>query len=101
MAPSNILVQNGRLSAVIDFGICDVGDPACDLALAWTFLDPAARLTFRRDLAADDGTWARTRGWALWKALITLKEPDHAAATRRYGRRYSAADIIRQVTRRG
>jgi len=50
MAPSNLLVQGGRLAAVIDFGTCGVGDPACDLVLAWTFLDAEARDAFRRQL---------------------------------------------------
>ncbi|WP_116952902.1 aminoglycoside phosphotransferase family protein [Jiangella endophytica] len=72
-APGNLLVRDGRLSAVIDFGTCGVGDPACDLVLAWTFLDGAARSAFRSTMgpAADDAMWARARGWALWKALIT------------------------------
>jgi aminoglycoside phosphotransferase (APT) family kinase protein len=68
----NLLVADGRLSAVIDFGCCAVGDPACDLAIAWTFFSGAARDAFRERLRLDDATWARGRGWALWKALITL-----------------------------
>ncbi|MBB5790166.1 aminoglycoside phosphotransferase family protein [Jiangella mangrovi] len=73
-APGNLLVDDdGRLSAVIDFGTCGVGDPACDLVLSWTFLDGPARSAFRAAMGpiADDGMWARARGWALWKALIT------------------------------
>ena len=98
MAPSNLLVRDGRLAAVIDFGCCGVGDPACDLVIAWTFLDADARHTFRQQLDVDTGTWARGRGWALWKALLTLREPHHDAAVRRYGWRYGAADIIRNLT---
>lgn len=71
MSPGNLLVRDGRLSAVIDFGTSGVGDPACDLYLAWTFLDASARRTFRAELGADDGMWARGRAWTLWKALIT------------------------------
>lgn len=74
-APGNLLVDDGgRLSAVIDFGTCGVGDPACDLVVAWTFLDGAAREAFRAAMSpvADDTMWARARGWALWKALITF-----------------------------
>jgi aminoglycoside phosphotransferase (APT) family kinase protein len=67
---SNLLVQTGRLSAVIDFGQLGVGDPACDLAIAWTFFDGASRQAFRHALALDAETWARGRGWTLWKALI-------------------------------
>lgn len=72
VAPGNLLLDDGRLVAVIDFGTCGVGDPACDLAVAWTLLTPEARHTFRERLAVDEDTWARGRGWALWKALITL-----------------------------
>lgn len=67
----NLLVQNGRLSAVIDFGTSGVGDPSCDLAIAWTLFEGESRDAFRAGLAADEATWARGRGWALWKALIT------------------------------
>lgn len=70
VAAGNILVKNGRLCGVIDFGSLVVGDPACDLVIAWTFLDADSREAFRRALVVDDGTWTRARGWALWKALI-------------------------------
>lgn len=72
VAASNLLVQDGKLCAVIDFGSCGVGDPACDLVIAWTFLTDAGRVAFRAALPLDDTTWARGRGWALWKALILL-----------------------------
>jgi aminoglycoside phosphotransferase (APT) family kinase protein len=78
VAANNLLVRDGRLSAVIDFGSSSVGDPACDLVLFWTFLRGRSRDRFRNLVAADDDTWARARGWALWKALITL-EADGAA----------------------
>ncbi|MCI3134609.1 phosphotransferase [Phenylobacterium aquaticum] len=67
-------MRDGRLSAVIDFGSCGVGDPACDLVIAWTFLAGESRAAFRAALPLDAGTWARARGWALWKALITLAQ---------------------------
>lgn len=70
VAAGNLLVRDGRLSAVIDFGCSCVGDPACDLAIAWTFFEGEAREAFRAALALDPGTWARGRGWTLWKALI-------------------------------
>ena len=72
IANGNLLVHDGRLSAVIDFGTCGVGDPACDLVIAYTFFSGASRATFREAVGQDAGTWARARGWALWKALITL-----------------------------
>ncbi len=72
ISPENLLVLEGGLSAVIDFGCCGVGDPACDLVMAWTFFGPDERAAFRADLPLDSGTWARGRGWALWKALKSL-----------------------------
>ena len=72
VAAGNLLVRDGRLAAVIDFGTSGVGDPACDVVIAWTLLDGPGRAAFRRTLAIDDATWARGRGWALWKALITV-----------------------------
>ncbi|WP_394769768.1 aminoglycoside phosphotransferase family protein [Lacisediminihabitans sp.] len=75
VAAGNLLVADGRLSAVIDFGCAGVGDPACDLAIAWTLLDESSRLVLRHGLDADDALWERARGWALWKALITADDP--------------------------
>jgi aminoglycoside phosphotransferase (APT) family kinase protein len=72
IAVGNLLVRDGRLAAVIDFGTSGVGDPACDLVIAWTLLSGASRQAFRAAIAADAGTWARARAWALWKALITF-----------------------------
>ena len=74
IAPGNLLVRKGRLSAVIDFGQLAVGDPACDLAIAWAFFHSECRVAFRDRLSMDPGTWARARGWALWKALIVLAQ---------------------------
>ena len=72
VAATNLLVKDGRLNAVIDFGCSGVGDPACDLTIAWTFFDGQNREAFRNAVQLDQATWARARGWALWKALITL-----------------------------
>jgi len=82
----NLLVHDGRLCAVIDFGCCGVGDPACDLALAWTFFSGPARRTFRESVDLDDDTWRRARGWVLWKALVTMagmSSPDPDGAQQR------------------
>jgi aminoglycoside phosphotransferase (APT) family kinase protein len=70
VSPGNLLMRAGRLSAVIDFGMLGVGDPACDLSIAWTLFEGESRDAFRAKLPLDSGTWARGRGWALWKALI-------------------------------
>lgn len=72
VAPGNLLVDDGELCAVIDFGCSCVGDPACDLVIAWTFFEGDSREAFRNIIASDEATWARARGWALWKALITF-----------------------------
>ncbi len=72
VAETNLLVKEGRLNAVIDFGCAGVGDPSCDLVIAWTFLDPTYRKEFRSTVALDPATWKRARGWGIWKALITL-----------------------------
>jgi aminoglycoside phosphotransferase (APT) family kinase protein len=88
VSSGNLLVRDGRLAAVLDFGSSGVGDPACDTVIAWTFLSGASRARFRADLDVDSGTWSRGRGWALWKALISLvghlerEAPDAALARR-------------------
>jgi aminoglycoside phosphotransferase (APT) family kinase protein len=74
LSPGNLLVREGRLKAVIDFGLLGVGDPACDLSIAWTFFTGDARRVFRESLHIDSGTWARARAWTLWKALIVAAE---------------------------
>lgn len=68
----NLLVREGRLVAVIDFGNAAVGDPACDLAPAWTVFDRHARAALREALPLDEATWLRGRAWVLWKALILV-----------------------------
>jgi aminoglycoside phosphotransferase (APT) family kinase protein len=73
VAANNLLVEGGKLRAVIDFGSSAVGDPACDLTIAWTLLDGVGGEAFRAAVIADEAMWARARGWALWKALITLE----------------------------
>jgi aminoglycoside phosphotransferase (APT) family kinase protein len=73
VAAGNLLVREGRLTGVIDFGVCCVGDPACDLVIAWTFLTGASREVFCRAIDVDTAIWDRAKGWALWKALITLE----------------------------
>lgn len=96
---SNLLVAEGRLRAVIDFGCAAVGDPACDLVMAWTFFTGESADAFRSALPLDDSTWARARGWALWKALRTLVHDKEErggadAAARRFGWRIGAREIV-------
>ncbi len=68
----NLLSVQGRLSAVIDFGCLGVGDPACDVMVAWTYLSAETREAFRVALPVDDATWERGLGWALSTALIAI-----------------------------
>ncbi len=70
--PGNLLIEGGKLSAVIDFGIAGIGDPSCDMMVAWTFLSAETRDLFREIVQVDDATWARGRGWALAFGLIAL-----------------------------
>lgn len=73
LQPGNVLVADGRLSAVIDFGCLGLGDPAVDLIAAWYLLPAEARGVFRAALEADDAAWERGRGWALSIALSELR----------------------------
>ena len=103
VTPANLLVRDGHLSAVIDFGTCGVGDPACDLVIAWSFFEGESRAAFRRAVGFDDDTWARARGWMLWKAAVTLREvrdetPDDIdTAGAQYGWRAGARDLIEDI----
>jgi aminoglycoside phosphotransferase (APT) family kinase protein len=88
VSPTNLLVDHGRLSAVIDFGCSAVGDPACDTGIAWTFFSGQSRRLFKARLPVDDATWVRGRGWVLWKSMIVLvgalkDDPEDARQTKR------------------
>ncbi len=72
LTASNMLVAGGALHAVIDFGGVAVGDPAYDLVMEWEFFTGDSAAAFRRGLHLDEATWDRARGWALWKALVSL-----------------------------
>lgn len=68
----NVLVRDGRICAVIDFGAVGVGDPAADLIAAWEVFGRAGRETFRAALDPDDGMWSRARGFALHQAAMII-----------------------------
>ena len=68
----NVLVRDGHLAAVLDFGGLAVGDPSVDLAVAWELLDSPGRTVFREAVGVDDRTWLSGRGWALAIALLTF-----------------------------
>ena len=65
LAAENLLVRDGRLAAVLDFGGVSIGDPSVDLVVAWEVLDPAARELFRKHVGVDEVAWLRGRAWAL------------------------------------
>lgn len=94
LAPTNILLRDGRLHAVIDFGNSSIGDPACDLALAWTWFRGESRKRFVSGLNLDPATWARGRAWVLWKCLITLADPDNADPEKEQAARDGLAQVL-------
>lgn len=74
IAANNLLVRDGALAAVIDFGSSGVGDPSSDLVITWTLFEGESRAAFRLAMPYDAETWERAAGWALWKALLTVAE---------------------------
>lgn len=72
--PANLLTRDGNFCGVVDFGDMCAGDPACDLAAAWTLLPDGVIDRFHQSYspAADAATLRRARGWALWKALACV-----------------------------
>jgi aminoglycoside phosphotransferase (APT) family kinase protein len=70
LIPFNLLMRDGRLGAVLDWGSAGLGDPATDLQPAWTVLPRGARALFRQEVGVDDATWERGRGWALWTGIV-------------------------------
>ncbi|MGN9814960.1 aminoglycoside phosphotransferase family protein [Streptomyces sp. SD11] len=87
----NLLTVDGRLNAVIDFGGLGIGDPACDLMVAFTLMSAGPRAAFRAALGVDDATWLRGRGWALATGLNAYTH--YAAVNPRV-----AAQTTRQIT---
>ncbi len=67
---TNLLESHNQLVGVIDFGGMAVGDPACDLTVAWTLFKGKARSMFMLQMDMDEATWHRSIGWAVWKALL-------------------------------
>jgi aminoglycoside phosphotransferase (APT) family kinase protein len=90
----NVLVEQGRLSAVIDFGGLAVGDPACDLMIAWSLFSGASREVFRVETAVDEATWLRGRGCALSQAVIFIPYYWHTNATGVKNARRMIAELL-------
>ncbi len=92
--PANLLVHGGRIAAVVDFGDISGGDPANDLAVAWMMLPANVRAVFRTAAgAADDDTWERARGWALFLAVTFLANSRDNTTMARIGRETLAAAL--------
>jgi len=69
----NLIVNDGHLTAVIDWGALKAGDPAVELMIAWSFFEPESRATYRTALGVvDDAMWLRGRAWATSAALQAL-----------------------------
>lgn len=94
LAPGNVLVHNGHLAAVIDFGGLGVGDPAVDMLIAWNYLSPRARRRFRSIVSVDEATWIRGRAWALSVAIIQLPYYYHSNPTLRDNALYTIAAVL-------
>lgn len=97
LSPGNLLIKNGRLSAVIDFGSLGIGEPACDLVVAWNLLPASMRDAFRARLGVDDATWKRGRGWALSNALIALPYYKDTNPTLANNARHVIQEIIKEI----
>lgn len=84
---ANVLVNDGSISSVIDWGDITAGDPACDFAIGWMLFDDRSRDVFRLAAGAgtpvDDSTWQRAEAWALHFAVMYLA---HSADSRRFER---------------
>ncbi|WP_079911324.1 aminoglycoside phosphotransferase family protein [Paenibacillus sp. 32352] len=98
VAVGNLLVREGRLCGVIDFGTMGVGDPSSDLVMAWNFFDDASREIFLKLMNFDEDTINRARGWALWKALITYERNERGSEASVWGK-YVMDTIVRDYNR--
>ena len=93
-AIGNMLLKDGKLSAIIDFGGMALGDPACDLVIAWTFLKGKARDIFIQKMALDEDSWLRARGWALWKATFELERLGDKNSSESFVQKRIIEDVI-------
>ncbi|WP_123042514.1 aminoglycoside phosphotransferase family protein [Cohnella candidum] len=98
VAVGNLLVRDGRLCGVIDFGTMGVGDPSSDLVMAWNFFDEGSRETFLKLMDFDEATDNRARGWALWKALITFAQHEKGSEASNWGK-HVVDTVIRDYKR--
>lgn len=101
LLPGNVLVEDGRLCGVLDFGSLGTGDPASDVSVAWSVLPRAARDVFRAALGVQDGEWARARGLAFVVALQALPYYRHTHPAFARVARYAIEEILDDHRRQG
>lgn len=97
LCAENLLVRDGRLAAVLDFGGLSVGDPAVDLGGAWEVLDAAGREAFRAAVGVDDAQWQRGQAWVLAIALMTLPYYGTTMPERCASRLAAAQAVLREA----
>jgi len=99
LVAENLVLADGRLSAVLDFGGLSIGDPTVDLVAAWEILDPPARETFRRLVDVDQPTWDRARAWALALGMMTFPYYWHTMPARCTNRLAMVRSVLADATR--
>lgn len=99
LMPGNVLVADGKLSAVIDFGTARAADPAGDVLAAWYMFEGESRTAFREALEVDNATWLRARGWALSLEVIAIPYYLHRTPTALTTGQESVADILTDFNR--
>ena len=97
ISSGNILIKENNLYAIIDFGLMAIGDPACDLVIAWTFFKKENRNIFMSHLALDTDTWARARGWCLWKTLIALSSLKNRTSKEALNLQQIISNVLRKI----
>ena len=83
----NVLVKDGVITGIIDWGDLCKGDRATDLACIWMLLDErsARAAAMRHCTGVSEDTWVRARGWAIFFGVVLLDlvaSPRHAAMGR-------------------
>jgi aminoglycoside phosphotransferase (APT) family kinase protein len=96
ISAGNLVVRDGRLSAVIDWGCLGIGDPACDLIVAWELFDTDTRAILSAEVDMDDAMWARSRGWALSTAMIALRYYRHTNVFMAAQARHKLAAVLNE-----
>lgn len=94
LLPANLVARQGRLRAVIDFGLAGTGDPATDLLPAWALLTARTRDVFRAVVGVDDATWRRGRGWALRAGLGAVRVYRYTNPALAAAGRHALAEVL-------